>query len=991
MEASTGLFAGSHNSNEFVVIEGHEEPKPVRNIDGQVCEICGDCVGFTVDGDLFVACEECGFPVCRPCYEYERREGTQVCPQCQTRYKRIKGSPRVEGDEDEDDVDDIEHEFKMEEEKDKLKIGGHGGDDENAKSLAKVNGEILIPGNAKLDEKKEITDERNFQQQGNLWPETEASVDPEKAMRDEARQPLSRKVAIPSGKLSPYRMVVVGRLVILVMFLQYRMFHPVPDAVGLWLISVICEVWLTLSWIIDQLPKWFPIDRETYLDRLSIRFEPENKPNLFSPVDVFVTTVDPFKEPPLVTANTVLSILAMDYPANKISCYVSDDGASMLTFEALQETAEFARKWVPFCKKYSTEPRAPEKYFSEKIDFLKDKVQSTYVRDRRTMKREYEEFKVRINALVAKAMRVPEEGWTMKDGTPWPGNNTNDHPGMIQILLAHNGGLEGNELPCLVYLSREKRPGFQHHSKAGALNAMLRVSAVLSNAPFVLNLDCNHYVNNSKAVREAMCFLTDLQVGKSICFVQFPQRFDSLDKHDRYANRNTVLFDINMRCLDGIQGPIYVGTGCIFRRKALYGGDPPKDSKRPKMTGCCCCPCFGSRKKLQVHSKHDENGDDAGITGPEEGKQLLASELNFENKFGKSAFFVNSSITEEGGIPSSSNQAALLKEAINVMSSSYEDRTLWGYEVGWNYGSVSADILTSFKMHCRGWRSVYCMPNRPAFRGTASINLSDRLNQVLRWAVGSLEILFSRHCPIWYSSNEGKLKGLQRVAYISSTVYPFSSIPLLIYCLLPAVCLLTDKFITPSISTFASLIFVALFISIFASNILELRWSGVTLEEWWRNEQFWVIGSVSAHLFAIVRGFLKAVAKVDINFSVLSKVPDDGEFRDLYTFRWTALLIPPTTITIINLVGIVAGFTDAINSGGQSWGALLGKLFFSFWVLVHLYPFLKGLMGRQNRTPTLVIIWSVLLASIFSLLWVRIDPFVLKTKGPDVKQCGISC
>lgn len=96
--------------------------------------------------------------------------------------------------------------------------------------------------------------------------------------------------------------------------------------------------------------------------------------------------MDPIKEPPLVTANTVLSILAMDYPADKISCYVSDDGASMLTFEALQETAEFARKWVPFCKKYSTEPRTPEKYFSEKIDFLKDKVQTTYVRDRRTMK-----------------------------------------------------------------------------------------------------------------------------------------------------------------------------------------------------------------------------------------------------------------------------------------------------------------------------------------------------------------------------------------------------------------------------------------------------------------------------------------------------------------------------------------------------------------------------------------------------------------------------
>ena len=47
--------------------------------------------------------------------------------------------------------------------------------------------------------------------------------------------------------------------------------------------------------------------------------------------------------------------------------------------------------------------------------------------------REYEEFKIRINVLVAKAQKVPEEGWVMQDGTPWPGNNTRDHPGMIQV------------------------------------------------------------------------------------------------------------------------------------------------------------------------------------------------------------------------------------------------------------------------------------------------------------------------------------------------------------------------------------------------------------------------------------------------------------------------------------------------------------------------------------------------------------------------------
>nr|GMD02495.1 cellulose synthase A catalytic subunit 2 [UDP-forming]-like [Ipomoea batatas] len=113
MNTGGRLIAGSHNRNEFVLINADEigRIKSVRELSGQICQICGDEIVITIDGELFVACNECAFPVCRPCYEYERREGNQACPQCKTRYKRIKGCPRVEGDEEEDDIDDLEHEF----------------------------------------------------------------------------------------------------------------------------------------------------------------------------------------------------------------------------------------------------------------------------------------------------------------------------------------------------------------------------------------------------------------------------------------------------------------------------------------------------------------------------------------------------------------------------------------------------------------------------------------------------------------------------------------------------------------------------------------------------------------------------------------------------------------------------------------------------------------------------------------------------------------
>jgi len=97
-------------------------------------------------------------------------------------------------------------------------------------------------------------------------------------------------------------------------------------------------------------------------------------------------------------------------------------------------------------------------------------------------------------------------------------------------------------VPMFAYVSREKRPGYDHNKKAGAMNAMVRASAILSNGPFILNLDCDHYFFNSLALREGMCFMMD-RGGDRVCYIQFPQRFEGIDPSDRYANHNTVFFD----------------------------------------------------------------------------------------------------------------------------------------------------------------------------------------------------------------------------------------------------------------------------------------------------------------------------------------------------------------------------------------------------------------------------------------------------------------
>lgn len=81
-------------------------------------------------------------------------------------------------------------------------------------------------------------------------------------------------------------------------------------------------------------------------------------------MDIFVCTADPRIEPPMMVINTVLSMMAYDYPPEKLTVYLSDDGGSDLTFYALLEASEFAKQWIPFCKRFNVEPRSPSAYFA---------------------------------------------------------------------------------------------------------------------------------------------------------------------------------------------------------------------------------------------------------------------------------------------------------------------------------------------------------------------------------------------------------------------------------------------------------------------------------------------------------------------------------------------------------------------------------------------------------------------------------------------------
>lgn len=1049
------IFTGGFNS----VTRGHvivdcslDRTDMVKSETG--CEING-CDEKAMQGSSKGVMCDCGFKICRECYFDCIGDGGGGnggrCPGCKEPYKDYSNDdddyPRSEAEDEAHPLPSIADfaDFKLDK---KLSL---------VKSFKAPN---HIPD---FDHTRWLFETKGTYGYGNaVWPKDDfgsgaGGFEQRPDFGERSRRPLTRKVGVSAAIISPYRLLIVIRLVALGFFLTWRVRHPNRDAMWLWGMSITCEMWFALSWLLDQLPKLCPVNRVTDLSVLKERFE---SPNLRNPkgrsdlpgIDVFVSTADPEKEPPLVTANTILSILAVEYPVEKLACYLSDDGGSLLTFEALAETASFARTWVPFCRKHGIEPRNPEAYFGQKGDPLKNKVRPDFVRERRRVKREYDEFKVRINSLpeairrrsdaynaheelrakknqvemggnLSETIKVSKATW-MGDGAHWAGtwssaekdHSRGDHAGIIQAMLAPPNaepvhGTEGDDeslidttdvdirLPMLVYVSREKRPGFDHNKKAGAMNSLVRTSAIMSNGPFILNLDCDHYIANSLALREGMCFMLD-RGGDRICYVQFPQRFEGVDPNDRYANHNTVFFDVSMRALDGLQGPMYVGTGCIFRRIALYGFSPPRATEHLGWFGKKKRKLFLRRSKVEKkkldemalpingdhHNGNDFDDDDVDI------ESLLLPKM-----FGNSTSLAASipvaeyqgrplqELQGDGGtqgrpagslaVPREPLDAATVAEAISVISCFYEDKTEWGKRVGWIYGSVTEDVVTGYRMQNRGWRSVYCVTKKDAFRGTAPINLTDRLHQVLRWATGSVEIFFSKNNALFASR---RMKFLQRIAYFNVGLYPFTSIFLIVYCFLPAVSLFTGQFIVQSLSVTFLVFLLTITVTLCMLAVLEIRWSKITLHEWWRNEQFWLIGGTSAHPAAVLQGLLKVIAGVDISFTLTSKsgTPDDGddEYADLYLVKWSFLMVLPITIMMVNMIAIAVGVGRTMYSPYPQWSKLLGGVFFSFWVLSHLYPFAKGLMGKRGKVPTIVFVWAGLISIIISMLWVYISP-----------------
>ncbi|KAG6604869.1 Cellulose synthase-like protein H1, partial [Cucurbita argyrosperma subsp. sororia] len=666
----------------------------------------------------------------------------------------------------------------------------------------------------------------------------------------------------------------------------------------LYAIAFLCESWFAFFWALTANLTWTPVQYQTYPQRLLKRVEE------FPPVDVFITTADPVLEPPIITINTVLSLLAVEYPANKLACYVSDDGCSALTYYSLSEALKFAKIWVPFCKKYTVEVRAPFRYFS---DNLSSAGSPEFQYERRRMKHAYEE----LNQRIEDAAKSFTFGNLVGDLADFSNTKPRNHAPIIKVIWENKEGIRDG-LPHLVYVSREKRPNITHHNKAGAMNVLTRVSGLMTNAPYMMNLDCDMFVNNPDIILQAMCLFKDPIIRREFAFVQFPQCFYNDLQDDPFGNQWIITMQLTMRGMAGIQGPAYMGTGCIHRRKVLYGQSPNEANINEKYYDDELYKIFGNSKDFVTSAT-----------------RVLRSVEDYPNCLADST-----------------------KATHEVATADYEHNSCWGSKVGWQYGSIVEDILTGMLIHKKGWKSAYLTPTPPAFLGCAPSGGPIPLNHHKRATTGLLETLISRNSPIATALFD-KLQFRQRMFYLWMYLTSVQAIPEICYALLPAFCLIANFHFLPKVQEPVICIPLLLFILFVLRQMLGYIETDQSIRAWWNNHRMDMIKSMCSCLLGVVAVLLKILGLSETTFEVTKKESasssDDTESsdRDLgrFTFDESPMFVPITTIMMIQLAALSIGFLGT-QPGRREFG--VGEVTCSVWLVLCFWPILKGMFAKGS-------------------------------------------
>lgn len=240
-------------------------------------------------------------------------------------------------------------------------------------------------------------------------------------------------------------------------------------------------------------------------------------------------------------------------------------------------------------------------------------------------------------------------------------------------------------------------------------------------------------------------------------------------------------------------------------------------------------------------------------------------------------------------------------------------KSIGGHGIG-----LAEDLVTSIRLHARGWKSVY-VPEVVS-RGLVPADLDSYLKQQLKWSRGVYDVLF-REYPRAFRS----LTGFQRISYFMIGSYYFVGATALIFFAVPLIYLWTGR--QPAVFLLSEYIEHAVPVGIFgvAVYFFAQRWLCDPERErgfHWRG-MLLKIGSWSVYLTGLVlavRGIAvpyipTAKVRQRANFWKLARLPVTMIGLSLLTIAWTAyvqLYVAPESEVLITTEVTLGMVTFAI-------------------------------------------------------------------------------
>ncbi len=238
---------------------------------------------------------------------------------------------------------------------------------------------------------------------------------------------------------------------------------------------------------------------------------------------------------------------------------------------------------------------------------------------------------------------------------------------------------------------------------------------------------------------------------------------------------------------------------------------------------------------------------------------------------------------------------------------------------GMRTDNIAEDFLTSLKIHQNGWISRYT--REVLAEGLAPEDMQSYWKQQLRWARGSLEVLFWEN-PIFKRG----LTWAQRFQYLSSALYYFNGLVLLIDMAMPILFLLTGRQVVSTSTTSFALFFLP-FMFLNLSTLFAVASGRLTFRAISFSQSAWTL-----QLKAIKSAFLNQ----KMAFVVTPKKQKSGNFLFLaYPHFFYIFLMSVSTVFAVVTRGV-----DASIISNVAWGL--------FNIILFL-PFLKAVVNPNLK------------------------------------------